>query len=80
MSDIPSSGSTPEPRFANCNAEDVFRETSAKIGTPELRTLWMRLQDEIRRQGVGASVTYLGGEFTRLKEDLRRELSNTQTN
>ena len=62
--------------FADCSAEHVFIEISTKITTSELRALWVRLQEEIRRQGVGASATYLGGEFTRLKEELTRELSS----
>jgi len=65
--------------FPDCNAEHVFVEVNAKIKTSEMRALWVRLQEEIRRQGVGASTTYLGGEFTRLKEDLKRELSTATT-
>lgn len=64
-----------ESVFVNCSAEHVFSEISKKITKSEVQTLWMRLQDEIQRQGVGASKTYLGGEFTRLKEELTRELS-----
>jgi hypothetical protein len=50
------------PVFADCSAESVFSEISSKITTSEGRALWVRLQDEIRRQGVGASSTYLGGD------------------
>ena len=64
------------PPFADCSADNVFAEISARASTPELRTLWTRLQDEIGRDGVGASAAYLSGEFTRLKQEFTRELSN----
>jgi hypothetical protein len=66
----------PKAPFEDCTADHVFAEISAKLSTSELRGLWARLQDEIKRQGVGASATYLGGEFTRLKQEFARELSS----
>ena len=70
---------TSELLFPDCSAEHVFSEINTKIKTSEVQALWVRLQEEIRRQGVGASGTYLGSEFTLLKQELTRELSTATT-
>ena len=61
--------------FEDCSAERVFSEISAQIETPQVRTLWLRLETELKRQGVGGATTYLNAEFTHMKENLNRELS-----
>jgi len=65
-----------EPVFAECTTEHVFAEISSQVTTPDVRTLWARVQKEIERHGVGASATYIRGEFTRLSEEFTRELTN----
>jgi hypothetical protein len=63
------------PVFPECTAEHVFSQITSQVATPDVRTLWARMQEEMNRQGVGAAATYLGGEFMRLKEELAQELT-----
>ena len=67
------------PAFAECTADHVFSEINSQVGSPEARSLWGRMQAEIKRQGVGAAETYLAGEFTRLKQEFKRELETATT-
>lgn len=70
---------TPLPVFGDCDAEHVFREVTKKAKSQEVRALWKRLQSEIKRQGVGAAVTYVEGEFDRLRQDFISELERAKT-
>jgi len=72
---MPNNFAPPKPPFTDCTADHVFAELSAALSTSDVRTLWTRLQEEIKRQGVGASATYLGGEFARLKQEFIQELA-----
>lgn len=63
------------PPFQGCDAETVFREVASKVRSPEERTLWNRMLEEIKRNGVDGAVSYLEGEFTRVKEELSQELN-----
>jgi len=47
----------------------------AKLAPQRGPVIMGRMQEEIKRQGVGAAATYLNGEFTRLKQEFTRELS-----
>ena len=64
-----------DPVFAECSSEHVFSQITTQVTTPELRTLWARMQEEMSQQGVEAAKSYLGGEFTRLKAELEQELA-----
>jgi hypothetical protein len=75
----PTNAECPEPIFSQCTAEHVFAEITSQVATSDVRGLWTRIQEEIKRQGVGASATYLGGEFVRFKEEFARELTNATT-
>ena len=61
-------------QFEHCNVEQVFAEVGKQVQSSEVRTLWGCMQEEMERRGVGAAVTYLEGEFTRLNEELTREI------
>jgi len=61
--------------FNDCSAEYVFGEVGKRLASPETRALWMRLLDEMKRQGIGASISYMEGEFTRLREEFTHEVS-----
>jgi hypothetical protein len=76
-----SSNSQPEPTpaFPDCTAEHVFNEINSQVGSAEARALWGRMQAEIKRQGTGAATTYLAGEFTRLKQEFKRELETVKS-
>jgi hypothetical protein len=63
------------PVFRECSSEHVFAKITSQVSTPELRALWARMQEEIRRQGVEAAGSHLGGDFTRLKAELGKELA-----
>ena len=63
------------PVFVECSSDYVFSQITTHITTPELRTLWARMQEEMSRQGVEMAKSYLGGEFTRLKAELEQELA-----
>ena len=68
-------GALADPVFKECSSEHVFSQVTSQVVTPELRTLWARMQEEMSRKGVDAAASYLGGEFTRLKTELRQELA-----
>ena len=66
------------PPFEGCSSEHVLAEVSRQVTSSEMRTLWGRMREEMRRKGVGAVVTYLEGEFTRMCEDFRSEMERIQ--
>jgi hypothetical protein len=61
--------------FQDCSSEHVFSLITSQVTTPELRTLWARMREEMSRQGVDAATSYLGDEFTRLRTELGEELA-----
>jgi hypothetical protein len=65
-----------DPVFKQCSADGVFSEVTKAIGTSEVLALWVRIQQEIKGQSVGASGTYLNEEFVRLREQFVRELAS----
>lgn len=64
--------------FKGCDAETVFEGVRSAVNTPESRTLWNRMHEELRRNGVDGAISYLEGEFTRIAESLRRELTRIE--
>lgn len=65
--------------FKTCDAKTVFAEVGKRVDTPELRALWQRLHDELKRTDVGAAITYLEGEFERLEQEFTREIDRART-
>jgi len=63
------------PTFPECTAEHVFNEINSQAGTQEARSLWGRMQEEIKRPGCGGCRDVSEREFTRLKQEFTRELS-----
>lgn len=63
-----------ESPFRDCSAEHVFLEVSKQLATDEMRSLWSRVADELRRSGPGAVATYLDSEFTQLQQDFEQEV------
>ncbi len=64
--------------FEECDSERVFAEVGKHVDKAETRTLWGRLQEEMKRKGVGAAITYIEGEFTRIRESLTREIDRLE--
>lgn len=67
------------PPFKDCDAEHVFGEVAKMADSPELRALWQRLHAELKRKGVGAALTYVEGEFDRLRQEFANELVRGQS-
>ena len=66
------------PQLEDCTAEVVFADVSKSVRSSEARTLWFRMLEESKRNGVQASISYLEAEFTRIREDYLRELSRLE--
>ncbi len=66
------------PAFAECDSEHVFQEVSKEAATQQVQALWKRLQAEVKRQGVGAAITYVDGEFDRLRNEFTSELDRAK--
>jgi hypothetical protein len=60
--------------FEGCDSETVFDQVTKGVPSAEVRTLWTRMLQEIRRNRPAAAVSYLGSEFGRTRADLLREL------
>jgi hypothetical protein len=67
------------PGFEGCDAETVFSKIVTKVQSTEARTLWGKLLEEIKRNGVNGAVSYLETEFTQVKEDIRREIDRLKS-
>ena len=63
-----------ESPFDHCSIEDVYKEINKKLTTDELRSLWGRVQEELKRKGPESVATYLDSEFTQLKQDFDHDL------
>jgi len=65
----------PDPSpFEGCDSETVFDQVTKGVTSAEVRTLWTRMLQEIRRNSLAAAVSYLESEFDRTRSDLLREL------
>lgn len=64
--------------FEGCDSEHVFAEVERTIQSSEIRTLWRRLQEEMDRKATGAAITYLEGEFQRIRESLNQEMKRLE--
>ncbi len=65
--------------FDGCDAETVFGEVAKKVQSTEARTLWYKMLEEIKRNGVDGAVSYLEAEFTQIKEELCREIDRLKS-
>jgi hypothetical protein len=65
-------------KFQNCDAEAVFEAVKSKVHSSEARSLWGRMREEIKRAGVDGAVSYIEGEFARLREDLKHEIARLE--
>lgn len=64
-----------DPRFDQCNAEQVFAEVARRLATSELQTLWKRLHDELNSGGPSAVGTYLDSEFAQVVQNFHGSLN-----
>jgi hypothetical protein len=60
--------------FEGCDTKRVLEDVGKAVTSPETQSLWDRILEERKRGGKGAVVTYLGGEFTRIKNQYLQEL------
>ena len=64
-----------DPRFANCDAEAVFNAVSQATMSPDTRSLWDRIQEELNSKHSPAAATeYLRSNFLEIAARLEREI------
>lgn len=64
-----------DARFEGCDAESVFEKVSQVVTTSEVRSLWGRLREEMRRKKSPASAAeYLRSSFTEITAKLQKEI------
>ena len=61
--------------FEGCDTKRVLEDVGKAVTSPETQSLWDRILEERQRGGKGAVTTYLGGEFTRIKQEFLQELT-----
>jgi hypothetical protein len=61
--------------FEGCDTKRVLEDVGRAVTSPETQSLWDRILEERQHGGKGAVTTYLGGEFTRIKQDFLQELT-----
>ena len=52
--------------FKDCNSTYVFDQVRRRLESGESRSLWRRMETEMRQSGVGAVETYLRSSFKEL--------------
>jgi hypothetical protein len=66
-----------DPRFSNCDATAVFRAVSQTAMSPDTRSLWDRLQEELSSKlSPGAAAEYLRSSFLEISARLEREINS----
>lgn len=61
--------------FNNCNSVFVFEEVKGHLAIQEDRSLWLRLENEMKDGGVAAASTYLSSSFQQIVQKLRESIS-----
>ena len=57
--------------FKDCDSTYVFDQLRRRLESGESRSLWQRMETEMRQGGVGAVETYLRSSFTVLVQQVR---------
>lgn len=66
-----------DSRFANCDAGAVFQAVSRTAMSPDMQSLWDRLQEELNsKQSPGAAAQYLRSSFLEIAARLEREIAS----
>lgn len=64
-----------DPRFLNCDATAVFQAVGQTAMSPDTRSLWDRLQEELStKQSPGAAAEYLRSSLLEISARLEREI------
>jgi hypothetical protein len=62
--------------FENCNSTYVFDQVRRRLESGESRSLWRRIESEMREDGVGAVETYLRSSFAELEQQVRERATH----
>lgn len=66
-----------DSRFSNCDAAAVFQAVNQTAMSPDTRSLWDRLQEELTsKQSAGAAPEYLRSSFLEISARLEREIAS----
>ena len=69
-----------DPRFANSDASAVFQAVSEADMSPDTRSLWDRLQEELKsKQSSDEAVEYLRSSFLEIATRLERQIASVAT-
>ena len=64
-----------DSRFSNCDAAAVFQAVSQTEMSPDTRSLWDRVQEELNsKQSPGDAAEYLRSSFLEISARLEREI------
>jgi hypothetical protein len=64
--------------FKDCDSEYVFDQVRRQLQSGESRSLWRRIESELRDGGVGAVETYLRSSFKELAQHITNGITNFQ--
>jgi len=56
-------------RFQNCDSIYIFQQVRRSLTSGSSRSLWLRIESEMERAGVGGADTYLSSVFSELIQE-----------
>lgn len=65
--------------FENCDAETVLDRVALGLRSTGAHSLWNRLRQELHREDVGASLSYVRASFSRIDAELRAEICRLES-
>ena len=64
--------------FKDCDSAYVFEQVRRRLQSGESRSLWRRIESELRDGGVGAVETYLRSSFKELAQQVTDSATHFQ--
>jgi len=64
----------------NCDSSSVFDRVRRALKSGQTRTLWGRIENEMKDAGIGAVDTYIRSSFEELIQKAREEISSFKEN